>query len=97
MAAALEIFNNMRAERCTPNVVTYNTLIDVYGKLGQWDRALGVIKLMRSEVSAYEGMRGLPLQGRTSRPAMQLHGASATAIPHWLRRVAASRFVLWPT
>lgn len=50
MAAALDIFSNMRAECCTPNVVTYNTLIDVYGKLGQWDRAIGVIRTMRSEV-----------------------------------------------
>jgi pentatricopeptide repeat domain-containing protein 1 len=52
MPAALEIFDHMRAEGCTPNVVTYNTLIDVHGKLGQWERALGVIKLMRAEVRA---------------------------------------------
>jgi pentatricopeptide repeat protein len=50
MSSALDIFDSMRAEGCTPNVVTYNTLIDVHGKLGQWDRAIGVIKLMRSEV-----------------------------------------------
>lgn len=40
----------MRAEGCSPNVVTYNTLIDVYGKLGQWERALAVLGDMRREV-----------------------------------------------
>jgi pentatricopeptide repeat protein len=61
MALALEVFNAMRAEGCTPNVVTYNTLIDVHGKLGQWDAAIGVIKLMRAEVRLWlcPGVRGL--------------------------------------
>ena len=27
---------------CQANVVTMNTLIDVYGKMGQWEQALGV-------------------------------------------------------
>ena len=33
----------MQRERCTANIVTYNTLVDVYGKLGRWQDAIGVI------------------------------------------------------
>ena len=28
---------------CVANVVTYNTLVDLYGKLGKWREAVGVI------------------------------------------------------
>ena len=35
-----------------PNIVTYNTLIDVYGKLGQWQEALGVLETLRMEVGS---------------------------------------------
>ena len=41
----------MQQEGCIPNIVTYNTLIDVYGKLGQWQEALGVLETLRMEVS----------------------------------------------
>lgn len=30
--------------------VTYNTLIDVYGKLGQWEQALQVLRRMKFQV-----------------------------------------------
>ena len=50
---ALEIYNNMRAANCMPNVVTYNTLVDVYGKLGRWERAIHVLDLMKQEVGAF--------------------------------------------
>lgn len=33
----------MQGEGCTANVVTYNTLVDVFGKLGRWQDAIGVI------------------------------------------------------
>jgi pentatricopeptide repeat domain-containing protein 1 len=36
---------------CPANVVTFNTLIDVYGKSGQWEQALGVLEQMKREVS----------------------------------------------
>ena len=49
LPAALDIFAAMQAEGCAPNVVTFNTLIDVYGKLGQWEAALGVLRGMRAE------------------------------------------------
>lgn len=45
---ALEVYNEMLREGCTPNVVTYNTLIDVYGKTGQWQEALRVIDTMNA-------------------------------------------------
>lgn len=35
-------------EDCKANVVTYNTLVDVYGKLGSWQDAVGVIDEMRA-------------------------------------------------
>jgi pentatricopeptide repeat domain-containing protein 1 len=58
LANALDIFQMMQAEGCTPNVVTYNTLIDVYGKLGQPDKAVGVLSLMKQQVSSPTGPWG---------------------------------------
>eukprot|EP00891_Asterochloris_glomerata_P006084 jgi/Astpho2/6084/Aster-04031 len=46
---ALEVYGEMQQEGCMPNIVTYNTLIDVYGKLGQWQEALGVLETLRME------------------------------------------------
>lgn len=40
----------MREVGVAPNVVCYNTLIDVYGKTGQWAEALRTLARMRSEV-----------------------------------------------
>ena len=37
---ALDVYRQMLAEGCTPNLVTYNTLIDVYGKTGAWEEAI---------------------------------------------------------
>ncbi len=48
---ALETYHQMRQDGCTPNVVTYNTLIDVYGKMQQWEQAVKVLTLMKNEVS----------------------------------------------
>ena len=56
LPAALDIFAAMQAEGCAPNVVTFNTLIDVYGKLGQWEAALGVLRAMRAEVRVVVGV-----------------------------------------
>ena len=50
---ALEVYTiDMQAERCMPNVVTYNTLIDLYGKTGQCGEAARVLDKMRAEVRA---------------------------------------------
>ena len=37
---ALDVYRQMLAEGCAPNLVTYNTLIDVYGKTGAWEEAV---------------------------------------------------------
>ncbi len=39
-------------------VVTYNTLIDVYGKTGQWAEALKVLARMKEEVRRGGGPAG---------------------------------------
>lgn len=40
----------MQEEGCQPNVVTYNTLIDVYGKMGCWEEAVQVLDDMTNKV-----------------------------------------------
>jgi pentatricopeptide repeat domain-containing protein 1 len=47
---ALDVFKQMHQDQIRPNVVTYNTLVDVYGKTGQWEKAVGVLDDMRQEV-----------------------------------------------
>ena len=47
---ALDTYHHMRQDGCLPNVVTYNTLIDVYGKMGQWDHAVKILSTMKAEV-----------------------------------------------
>jgi pentatricopeptide repeat domain-containing protein 1 len=47
---ALDVFKQMHEDRIRPNVVTYNTLVDVYGKTGQWEKAVRVLDDMRNEV-----------------------------------------------
>ena len=49
---ALETYHKMRQEGCAANVVTYNTLIDVYGKMGQWEQANKIPSIMKGEVSS---------------------------------------------
>ena len=51
---ALDVYlNGMQASGCQPNVVTYNTLIDLHGKMGQWEEAIRVMDKMKSEVEAW--------------------------------------------
>jgi pentatricopeptide repeat protein len=40
----------MLAEGCAPNLVTYNTLIDLYVKTGQWREAVAVLDKLEAEV-----------------------------------------------
>ena len=54
----LGILNNvglsgLQKEGCKPNVVTYNTLIDVFGKMGRWEDAVRVLDDMAAEVSSH--------------------------------------------
>ena len=47
---ALDVYSQMRAEGVTPNLVTFNTLIDVYGKTGQWEEAVRVLDTLEQQV-----------------------------------------------
>jgi len=44
---ASEVFEEMQAQGCTPDVVTYTALISSYEKGGQWRRALAAYNQMR--------------------------------------------------
>jgi pentatricopeptide repeat protein len=46
----------MLDEGCTPNLVTFNTLIDLYVKTGQWQEAIGVLDTLEEHVGA-SGLR----------------------------------------
>ena len=39
----------MVEEGCTPNLVTYNTLIDVYVKTGRWQAAVAMLDAMEAQ------------------------------------------------
>lgn len=40
---ALDVYQELLAEGCAPNLVTFNILIDIHGKAGQWARAVDVL------------------------------------------------------
>jgi pentatricopeptide repeat protein len=40
----------MEQSNVQPNLVTYNTLIDCYGKTGQWGEAMQVLDKMKKQV-----------------------------------------------
>ena len=60
--AAYQHLRGLLQDGCLPNVVTYNTLIDVYGKMGQWEQAIKVLTLMKGEVRL--SWRALPVAFR---------------------------------
>jgi pentatricopeptide repeat domain-containing protein 1 len=39
-----------QADGLHANVVTYNTLIDIYGKLGRWQEAIKVLDMITEKV-----------------------------------------------
>lgn len=47
---ALDVYNQLVRDGCTPNLVTYNILIDVHGKTGQWHEAIKVLDALESQV-----------------------------------------------
>ena len=84
---ALEVYGMMRGSaQCPPNVVTFNTLVDVYGKLGQWEKAVGVVDAMKKEV----GEGTLACVGGGSRGSSPMHSPptlvyfliASAVIPH---------------
>lgn len=47
---ALDVYGQLLREGCTPNLVTYNILIDVHGKMGNWQEAGQVLDALESQV-----------------------------------------------
>lgn len=49
-ASLLQVYAQMLQEGCAPNLVTYNTLIDLYVKTGQWGEAVRLLDKLEQEV-----------------------------------------------
>lgn len=49
---AIDVYGQLLREGCTPNLVTYNILIDVHGKTGNWSEAVKVLDALESQVQA---------------------------------------------
>jgi len=47
---AIDVYGQLLREGCTPNLVTYNILIDVHGKTGNWAEAVKVLDALESQV-----------------------------------------------
>ena len=47
---ALDVYSQLVREGCTPNLVTYNILIDIYGKTAQWQEAIKLLDQLHSQV-----------------------------------------------
>jgi pentatricopeptide repeat protein len=47
---AQDVYKQMLAEGCAPNLVTYNILIDVYVKKGQWEEAVKILDTLEQQV-----------------------------------------------
>ena len=53
---ALDVYNQLLREGCQPNLVTYNILIDIYGKMGSWQEAVQVLDALEGQVSCLLGI-----------------------------------------
>lgn len=51
---ALDVYQQLLQEGCTPNMVTYNILIDIHSKSGQCDQAVKVLDEIRNQVQGKE-------------------------------------------
>ena len=49
---AIDVYGQLLREGCTPNLVTYNILIDVHGKTGNWSEAVKVLDALESQASS---------------------------------------------
>jgi pentatricopeptide repeat domain-containing protein 1 len=49
---ALDVYQQLLAEGCSPNLVTFNILIDIHGKSGQWAKAVEVLDQLQAQVGA---------------------------------------------
>lgn len=48
---AVEFLDKMKEQRVSPDVVSFTTLINGYGKKGDWEKVLEVYSLMRTKFS----------------------------------------------
>jgi pentatricopeptide repeat domain-containing protein 1 len=75
LGLALDVFNQLLREGCTPNLVTFNTLIDVYGKTGQWEEAVKVLDALQSQVGwgggSRQAGRPCPIRDCIENPCLQ--------------------------
>ena len=44
------MYQQLLADGCTPNLVTFNIMIDIHGKSGQWARAVEVLDQLQAQV-----------------------------------------------
>lgn len=54
---AIDVYGQLLREGCTPNLVTYNILIDVHGKTGNWAEAVKVLDALESQVIFLTAMK----------------------------------------
>ena len=47
---ALDVYQQLLADGCAPNLVTFNILIDIHGKSGHWARAVEVLDQLQAQV-----------------------------------------------
>ncbi len=53
---ALDVYNQLLREGCQPNLVTYNILIDIYGKMGSWQEAVQVLDALEGQVGCEQAL-----------------------------------------
>ena len=46
---ATDVYKSLLSEGCTPNLVTFNTLIEVYSKTGAWQDAVSVLDALEAQ------------------------------------------------
>ena len=59
---AIDVYKSLLSEGCTPNLVTFNTLIEVYSKTGAWQDAVSVLDALEAQARSSQGLwlsRGL--------------------------------------
>ena len=52
---AIDVYKSLLSEGCTPNLVTFNTLIEVYSKTGAWQDAVSVLDALEAQVRPCQG------------------------------------------
>ena len=73
-------FHLAQVEGCRANVVTFNTQIDVYGKLGRWQDAVGVLEMLNIQVCPRCDCDCLLLALPAVPPAARLHSCQLESL-----------------